>query len=240
MAQLNQIVFHTLDLAFQYVDIAYEAGDKPRLRREIDVPWRPDLLDFSGTHNGNPLCHDHSFILIMRDQHECRSQLALHADQLELRLLPQFAVERGKRFVEQQKLGSARARACERDTLFLTAGQFVRFATAKRFELDQSQHFCDARLDDVFRQSRLNEPEGDVLFDVHMRKQRIGLKHHIHGPQMRRHIGHIHAADQHAPLLRRFESGDEPQQCRLAATRRAEQKRRTLPTRFQVIDLLPQ
>ena len=220
-----------INFYFEYVDIANESSDEPRCRRKVDVTRRADLLDAPFPHDRDPLRHDHSFVLIMRDENESRAELALHADQLELRLLAQLAVERGERFVEQQQLRPSRQRAGQRDALLLAAGKLVRLACAIGFELDKPQHLGDADRDLASRQAGLNEAEGNILFDTHMREQRIGLEHHIYRPQMRRHFGHVGAADQDAPLLRQLESGDEAHQSRLAAAGRAEQSEK-LPRRY--------
>jgi hypothetical protein len=42
----------------------------------------------------------------------------------------------------------------------------------------------------------LLEAEGDVLLDRHMRKQRIGLEHHVDRPLVGRHAGHVLPVDQ--------------------------------------------
>ena len=231
MAKLDTAFIRLLHFRLEDIDIADETGDEPRCRSKVYVARRTDLFDAPLAHDRDPLRHHHGFVLIMGHQNESRAEFALHADQFELRLLAQFAVERGERFVEQQQLRSSRQRAGERDALLLAAGELVRLACAVGFELDEPQHFGDAGGDLASRQARLNKAEGDVPFDTHMRKQRIGLEHHVHRPQMRRHFRHVGAADQDAPLLRQLESGDEAHQSRLAAARRAEQSEK-FPWRY--------
>src|SRR5947209_2219473 len=58
-----------------------------------------------------------------------------------------------------------------------------------------------------------------------MRKKRVGLEHHVHWPFVRRHIGHLHAIDEDAALVRLLEPGDETHQCGLAATGGTKQRK---------------
>src|SRR6516165_733288 len=82
----------------------------------------------------------------------------------------------------------------------------------------------DAVGDLSFGNTLLLEAEGNIVRDIHMRKQRIGLKHHIDRAPMRRHAGHVVAIDENAALVRRLEPGDETQEARLAATGRSKQR----------------
>lgn len=52
-------------------------------------------------------------------------------------------------------------------------------------------HFAHPALDLVAAASPHFQRKGDVLFDRHMRKQRIALKYHTEPPLLRRHLGHV-------------------------------------------------
>ncbi len=148
----------------------------------------------------------------------------LDADQLEPRLLAQFAVERGERFVEQQELGHLGERAGERDPLLLPAPQFVRPAPRVIRHLHQRQHLGYPCVAAAALHAFLLQPERDVAGDVEMRKQRVGLEHHVDRTPVGRHVRRVAAVDLDAPAIGQLEPGDQAQQRGLAAARRAEQR----------------
>ena len=133
---------------------------------------------------------------------------ALHFLQLELRLLAQFAVERRQRLVEQQQLRAFGERTRQRHALFLSARELVWPALAEPLKLHQPQHLGDAFGDFRTRHAFLLQAEGDVLLDAHMREQGVGLEHHVDRPLVRRHVGHVVAADKDAARVRLLEPGN--------------------------------
>ena len=159
----------------------------------------------------------------MGHDHEGGAEADLQVHELELGLLAQLLVERGERLVEQQDARAFRQRARQGDALALPAGELLGIAVSQRLELHEAQHLVDAGRDLRLRQAILLEAEGDVAGDRQVRKQRIGLEHHVHGPPVGRHRREILAPQQDAPARRRLEAGEEPQQGALAATRRTEQ-----------------
>ena len=56
-----------------------------------------------------------------------------------------------------------------------------------------------------------------------MRIERVGLEHHRHVAGARREVGDIALADEDGAVGDLLEAGDHPQQCRLAATRGADE-----------------
>ena len=73
------------------------------------------------------------------------------------------------------------------------------------------------------RQLQLAQAIGDIVEHIEVRKDRIGLEHHVGGPQMRRHRVHRLAVDGDDAAVRRLEARDHAQQGGLAAARRAQQ-----------------
>jgi hypothetical protein len=67
------------------------------------------------------------------------------------------------------------------------------------------------------------DAEQDVLRDVQVREQGIGLEHHRDAPPCRRQPGHIDAVDEDLAGHRNVEPGDQPQGGGLAASRRTEE-----------------
>ena len=65
--------------------------------------------------------------------------------------------------------------------------------------------------------------EADVGRDVHMRIEGVGLEHHGNAALGRLGAGDVLAVDPHLAGGGRFEAGDDPEQRRLAASRRTDQ-----------------
>ncbi|VFS58297.1 Uncharacterised protein [Kluyvera cryocrescens] len=55
----------------------------------------------------------------------------------------------------------------------------MRFAFGELLHMHQRQHFIHAGSDFGFWQFVLLEAKGNILFDGHMREERIRLEHHI-------------------------------------------------------------
>ena len=89
-----------------------------------------------------------------------------------------LGVERRQRLVEQQHARARRQRAGQRDALLLAARQLEGIALAVAGEADELEHLLDARVALGLRLARDLEAEADVVGDVHVGEQRIGLEHH--------------------------------------------------------------
>ena len=76
------------------------------------------------------------------------------------------------------------------------------------------------------------QAEGDVLFDRHMREQRIGLEHHVDGPAIGRRAGKVLAVEDDFARRRLLEARQHAQQRGLAAAGGAEQREE-----FAVVDI---
>src|SRR3546814_20759548 len=70
---------------------------------------------------------------------------------------------------------------------------------------------------DVCSSDLLLQAEGDVLLDVHVREERIGLEHHVDRPLVGRHARHVPAFQQDLAPAGDFEAGQHAQQGGLAA-----------------------
>src|ERR1700730_16043947 len=70
----------------------------------------------------------------------------------------------------------------------------------------------------------LAQAKGDVAGDIHVREQRIGLKHHIYRPRIGRHCSDVDTVDDDMPTVGRLQPGDHPQQRRLATARWPQQR----------------
>ncbi|MNZ86875.1 hypothetical protein D3C78_1057170 [compost metagenome] len=133
-------------------------------------------------------------------------------------LTAQFAIEVGKRFVQQQELWLWRQGPGQCDPLLLAARQFVGEALAQVLEIDQLQHLGG----DPFFVRVLANAEGDVVGHAQVRKQGIVLEHHA-DPAFLRGEGKTGAGDGFTrqldfPFVNRLEACNRPQGRGLAAT----------------------
>ena len=61
-----------------------------------------DLLEHAIAHDGDPIAHRQRFLLIVRDIDEWKIELLLIPADFHFHFRPQFAIEIGERFIEQQ------------------------------------------------------------------------------------------------------------------------------------------
>ena len=69
----------------------------------------------------------------------------------------------------------------------------MRLALGKALHVHQLEHLCNTGVNIRFGQLVLLQTKSDILRHRHVRKQRIGLKHHVDGPLVRRYGGDIDA-----------------------------------------------
>src|SRR5690606_23610932 len=140
-----------------------------------------------------------------------------------LRFLAQLLVESAQRLIEQQHLRPLGKRARQRHPLALPARKLVWLALGKFLQLHQLQHALDALRNGRLRHPFLLQPEGDVLLHRHVRKQRVGLEHHVYGSAIGRHGLQVLSLKHDASRRGSFEAAQHPQQRGLATARRPEQ-----------------
>ena len=144
--------------------------------------------------------------------------------QLDLHGVAQLGVECGERLVEQQHLRLADDGPRERHALPLAAGKLdglARFHPAERHERHNVFH---ALGNFELRHFLHAQAEADVFLDREMREKRVALKDLVHVAPVGREVGHVRAVEPDGAFGRRFKTGDHPQQRRLSAARRAEQR----------------
>ena len=167
--------------------------------------------------------HGQGFLLVVGHEHEGYAGLALDALQLRLHATPELEVQGGERFVEQQKPRRRREGPGQGDTLLLPAGKLIGPPLGHGVEPDELQHGGDARLHLCASSALALQPEGHVLFDRQMRKQRIGLEHGVDGPFVGRIVDDMLVVEQDGARVGVLETSQQSQQCGLAAARWAEQ-----------------
>ena len=210
----------------------HAASDKARdhLARGLGIERarRRRLLDAPGVHHRNTISQRQGFGLVVGDVDEGRADLLVEARKLLLHRLAQMHVEIGERLVEQHDVGAHGEAARERDALALTTGKLMRAALGQRFEPDHGERPVHAAHALLLGDPAHTQRERDVLRDVHVRPQRIGLEHHADVPLLRRQrptgAADHGVAELHDAAVGHLEARHQPQQRGLAAAGRPEQR----------------
>ena len=143
----------------------------------IDFDRPPELMDTPVLHDCDAIGHAHGFILIVSDQDCGDPERLLKPANLDLHIEPQILIERRKWFVEEEHARLDGERSGERHALLLTTGQLTRKALAPFVEMDEADEFADSLPEDCALCAARLETVGDVLFDCHMREERVVLEH---------------------------------------------------------------
>ena len=200
-----------------------------RLRLVVDFFRCAELLKAPAAHDRDAVGHVDGLFLIVGDVDEGDAQLLLQALELKLHLAAELQIQRAQRFIQQQQLRFGRERAGDGDALALAAGKLAGHAFGKIRHLHQLEHLAHALFDGGFIHPAHTQAVGHVLFDIHMRKERVALKDRVDGAALRRQRGDVPAVQQHRALVRRFQAGDNAQGRRLAAAGRAQQRDELAP-----------
>ena len=142
----QHIVFLVCHLTIKNIGFAYKSGYKLCLRMLINLHRYIQLFQNAIMHNRNPITHGQCLFLIMGNIDKCNSQFLLKTLQFNLHLLTQLQVKRTQRFIQKQYLRFVDQCSCNRHSLFLTAGKFIRLTLLKPFQLNKSQHLHDSFL----------------------------------------------------------------------------------------------
>ena len=196
-----------------------EARDERRAGLVVELLRRADLLESTRIHHRNVVGKHQRLGLVVRDVDKGRAEVRLQLLQLDLHVLAQLEVEGAQRLVEQKQRRLEHQAACDSDPLFLPPGELVDALALRAGKADAFQHRFDAIRDDGAPNPSAREAVGDVLADRHHRKQREMLEYHVHRSPVRRHAKHRAATDANVTVVGREKSGDDAQQCRLAAAR---------------------
>ena len=146
----------------------------------------------------------------------------------------QLGIEVRQRLVHQEDIRLAHDSARQRHPLTLAARQRCRAPVQEIIQLD---HRGGAAHTLVMRR-RIDVPyfqrKADVLVDIHVRVQAIGLEHHGDIPVLRLKVVHHLAVDLDIAAGDLLETGDHPHGRGLAAARRPEQHEELLVRDIQI------
>jgi len=99
----------------------------------------------------------------------------------------------------------------------LSPRELVRSAVLEAPESEELDEAVDLPFDLRARPPLEHRGVRDVLVDRPVREERRVLEHQSNPPSVGRHVGHVPARDAYGTCRRSVESGDAPQQRRLAA-----------------------
>ncbi len=213
----------TRHLSGQAVVRADELGHEGGLRFQIDVGLCADLFDAARVHHDDAVGDGEGFGLIVRDVDRRLVGLALEVEDRILERVAQVAVERGERFVEEQDARVGGQDARQGHALLLAPGELRRQTLAVAAQLDERQHLVNPLLNDILLLAFHRQPEGEVVGDGEMWKQRRRLKDEADVARVRREIGDVLIVEIDSPGARLDQPGEHPQGGGLAAAGRAEQ-----------------
>ncbi|MNF62453.1 hypothetical protein D3C84_441350 [compost metagenome] len=136
-------------------------------------------------------------------------------------LHPQGRIQVGKRLIEQQNVRLPRHGSAHCHTLALPSRQFFWLALQQFVQLKDLRCFQHALTQAALFSLGQFETKADVVVDAHVRVQRIRLKHHADATLARLQVVDPSPVDQQVAAADRIQSGDQSQQSRLSAARRA-------------------
>src|SRR5262245_22822804 len=201
---------------------ADEAGDERGRRPLVDVDRAADLLGAAGIHDDQPVAQRHRLDLVVGDVDAGGADVAMQVLDLHAHLHAQLGVEIGQRLVEQKNRRLAHDGAAHGHALALAARELARPALQEGAELEDLRGLLHPRLDLGLRHAADAQPVGHVVVDRHVRIERVVLEHHRDVAVLG--LERVDDAPAYGDLALGdcLESGDHPQQGRLAAARRSE------------------
>ena len=162
----------------------------------------------------------------MCHEDECRPQLPVDSLQLFSEGVAHVSVESRQGLVEEENVGLADDCARHGHALRLAAAQLRRDPAAEPRKPNERKRSLDASGDRFTTRPMVairRQSEGDVLLDGQMREKRVPLKNDVEGTPLRTSARDVIPVEKDAPLVDRFQTGQNPKQRRLAAAAWTEQ-----------------
>ena len=202
---------------------ADEAGGKTGRRARIDLCRRCVLLDMAIAQQHDLVGHPHRLGLVMRHVQHGDPQPTLQRQDLAAHVGTKLSIEVRQRFIHQADRCFGNDGAAEGHTLLLAAGKLTGLALQQMSDAENLDRARQPPRALGRRNTARPQPEHDILRDVQMGEQGIGLEHHRHAARRGRQVRHVATGDLDPALGRRLQAGDDPQAGGLAASRRAQQ-----------------
>ena len=198
---------------------ADEPGDESGGRPRVHLERRADLLDAAGVHHDHAMRQRHRLDLVVSDVKAGGSEAPVEGLQLGAHLHPEFGIEIGQRFIEQEHRRLAHDGAPHGDALALAARKLARPSLQKGLQLEDPGGAPHPRVDVRLRQAAEAQPIGHVLVNRHVRIERVVLEHHGDIAVLRLEIVDDTRTDRDPAGADALEPGDHAQQRRFAAAR---------------------
>jgi hypothetical protein len=191
----------------------------------VELVGGPRLLDPAFVHHDQLLGDVHRLLLVMGDEDRRHVHLLVEAAQPGAQVLADLGVEGAEGLVEQQHLRFHRQCPSQRHALPLAAGELVGIALGEPVELDQSQQLVHSVAGPLLAPLADLQAEGDVAEHGHVLEGGVVLEDEADLALLRRRLRGVLAVDHDRAGVEILEPGDRPQQRRLAAAARPEQRR---------------
>ena len=192
-------------------------------RSVVEIDRRSGLLDPPVVEHDDPVREGHCLGLVVGHVDHGGAQPVAQPRDLETHAYTQRGIQIGERLVEQEDLRVANDRSSDGHPLALTPGELAGIAPEQRIDLQGRGHVRHAPGDLFLRCPGEPQPESDVLRHRHVRKQRVGLKHHRDPALRRRDVRHVPLPDRDSTGGDALQPRDHPQHGGLAAPRRADE-----------------
>lgn len=183
--------------------------------------------DSAGAHLDDGVGERDGIVPIVRDIHHGQIEHALKPGEFGPQLCTELFIKARERLVEQQHTRLANDGSSESDTLLFSSGELVRVPSRERLDANECQRFLRSPASFGGRNRRRSKDEVETLPDGQVRPQGQILEHEPDTSLIRRNDGATRCRDRSSvehdlPHLGYFQSGDDPEQRRLAAATRAE------------------
>jgi hypothetical protein len=162
------------------------------------------------------------FRLVVGDVDRGEPEAGVQALDLRSHLEPELRVQIAQRFIEEQDPWLDHQGAGDGHPLLLAARELGGIAPGEALELDERQHAGHPGGNLVARHPAHAQPEGDVLEDGEMRKERVVLEHHAEAATLRHERIDAPLVEPDLARARREQPREEIQRGGLATARWAE------------------
>ena len=202
---------------------ADERRDEEVVRAGVQLLGAVALQDVTVSHHRDPLAERHRLGLVVRHVHRRDAEPLVQLRERGAHADAKLRVEVRERLVEQEGLGLPDDRAAHRDALALPARELRRPPVEQVGEAEQFGDVGDAPRDLVLRRPPGAQAVAEVLAHGHVRIERVALEDHGDVARPRREVGDVPVADRDRAAGHVLEPGEQPEQRRLAAARRADE-----------------
>ncbi|MND58600.1 hypothetical protein D3C80_497670 [compost metagenome] len=169
--------------------VTHETGDESGGRAFENLTRRRRLFDAAVIHDDDDVGQRHGLFLAVGDVNEGDAQRRLQLLQLGAHTDLEKGIERRQRLIQQKGFGIGDQSARQRHTLLLPAGKLGGTTAGIGLKLHQLQHLKRLGAARFLVHALHLEAESDIVDEIEMRKQGIGLEHHRRAAFCGRQIG---------------------------------------------------